>query len=164
MRLTRDLTHADATVVIADFVGSVCGLPLEEVAAINGSTRFDAAGLSLDSLTRLQLAAAVANFFRLHESELEDELLRRRSVSEWANTVMRGWAEGSKRLTFLTSGTTGERIVELLQALNRERGCTIVLVTHDITLAARTQRTIRLRDGVVVEDIMHVPSAALSAS
>ena len=61
-------------------------------------------------------------------------------------------------------GTTGERIVELLQALNRERGCTIVLVTHDITLAARTQRTIRLRDGVVVEDIMHVPSAALSAS
>ncbi len=61
-------------------------------------------------------------------------------------------------------GTTGERIVELLQALNRERGCTIVLVTHDITLAARTQRTIRLRDGVVVEDIMHVPAAAPSAS
>ena len=61
-------------------------------------------------------------------------------------------------------GTTGERIVELLQALNRERGCTIVLVTHDITLAARTQRTIRLRDGVVVEDIVHVPSAAPSAS
>ena len=57
-------------------------------------------------------------------------------------------------------GTTGERIVELLQALNRERGCTIVLVTHDITLAARTQRTIRLRDGVVVEDIMHVPAGA----
>ncbi len=61
-------------------------------------------------------------------------------------------------------GTTGERIVELLQALNRERGCTIVLVTHDITLAARTQRTIRLRDGVVVEDIRHVPTAAPTAS
>ncbi|WP_206044592.1 ABC transporter ATP-binding protein [Gemmatimonas groenlandica] len=57
-------------------------------------------------------------------------------------------------------GTTGERIVELLQALNRERGCTIVLVTHDITLAARTQRTIRLRDGAVVEDIRHEPSAS----
>ncbi|WP_396202493.1 ABC transporter ATP-binding protein [Gemmatimonas sp.] len=61
-------------------------------------------------------------------------------------------------------GTTGERIVELLHALNRERGCTIVLVTHDITLAARTQRTIRLRDGVVVEDIRHVPAAAPTAS
>ena len=61
-------------------------------------------------------------------------------------------------------GTTGERIVELLQALDRERGCTIVLVTHDVTLAARTQRTIRLRDGLVVEDIMHEPAAASSAA
>jgi putative ABC transport system ATP-binding protein len=50
-------------------------------------------------------------------------------------------------------GATGERIVELLETLNRERGCTIILVTHDSTLAARTQRTIRLRDGVVVEDV-----------
>ena len=64
-------------------------------------------------------------------------------------------------------GTTGERIVELLMSLNRERGCTIVLVTHDATLAARTQRTIRLRDGVVVEDVMHpefdVARAAMSS-
>ncbi len=57
-------------------------------------------------------------------------------------------------------GATGERIVELLEALNRERGCTIVLVTHDIALAARTQRTIRLRDGAVVEDIHHTPVTA----
>ena len=61
-------------------------------------------------------------------------------------------------------GTTGERIVELLQALNRERGCTIVLVTHDVALAARTQRTIRLRDGLVVEDIMHEQAADSSAA
>ncbi|MBL0940952.1 MAG: ABC transporter ATP-binding protein [Gemmatimonadaceae bacterium] len=54
-------------------------------------------------------------------------------------------------------GTTGERIVELLQSLNRESGCTIVLVTHDPSLAARTQRTIRLRDGVIVEDVYHEP-------
>jgi putative ABC transport system ATP-binding protein len=52
-------------------------------------------------------------------------------------------------------GATGERIVELLRGLNRERGCTIVLVTHDAGLAARTQRTIRLRDGVVVADERH---------
>lgn len=53
-------------------------------------------------------------------------------------------------------GSTGERIVELLQTLNREHGCTIVLVTHDIALASRTQRTIRLRDGVIVEDQFNV--------
>ena len=52
-------------------------------------------------------------------------------------------------------GATGERIVELLESLNRERGSTIVLVTHDAALAARTQRTIRLRDGVVVDDVQH---------
>ena len=42
-----------------------------------------------------------------------------------------------------------------LDGTNRERGCTIVLVTHDPALAARTQRTIRLKDGVVVEDVRH---------
>jgi putative ABC transport system ATP-binding protein len=47
---------------------------------------------------------------------------------------------------------TGARIVELLEALNRESGTTIVLVTHDLILARRAQRIIRLADGVVVSD------------
>jgi putative ABC transport system ATP-binding protein len=47
---------------------------------------------------------------------------------------------------------TGGRIVELLESLNRESGSTIVLVTHDASLAARAQRTIRLSDGAVVAD------------
>ena len=49
-------------------------------------------------------------------------------------------------------GATGERIVELLQQLNRESGSTVVLVTHDIGLAERTGRVIRLKDGAIVED------------
>ena len=49
-------------------------------------------------------------------------------------------------------GTNGARIVELLETLNREHGTTIVLVTHDLTLAERAGRIIRLKDGVVVED------------
>jgi putative ABC transport system ATP-binding protein len=49
-------------------------------------------------------------------------------------------------------GTTGARIVALLEELNHEAGSTIVLVTHDLTLAERARRLIRLRDGVVVED------------
>jgi putative ABC transport system ATP-binding protein len=47
---------------------------------------------------------------------------------------------------------TGSRIVELLEALNRESATTIILVTHDLTLAARAQRIIRLSDGRVVSD------------
>jgi putative ABC transport system ATP-binding protein len=49
-------------------------------------------------------------------------------------------------------GATGNRIVELLEELNRESRTTIVLVTHDLTLARRAQRLIRLADGLVVED------------
>jgi putative ABC transport system ATP-binding protein len=55
---------------------------------------------------------------------------------------------------------TGQRIVELLEQLNRESGATIVLVTHDAALAARAGRIIRLRDGVVVEDTAAVGAGA----
>ena len=47
---------------------------------------------------------------------------------------------------------TGQRIIELLESLNRDAGTTIVLVTHDTALAERTQRIIRLRDGLVTSD------------
>ncbi len=48
---------------------------------------------------------------------------------------------------------TSGRIVELLFELNRAAGTALVLVTHDLELSARTQRTIRLRGGAVAEDI-----------
>jgi len=47
---------------------------------------------------------------------------------------------------------TGSRIVELLESLNRESRTTIILVTHDHTLAGRAQRIIRLSDGRVISD------------
>jgi putative ABC transport system ATP-binding protein len=45
---------------------------------------------------------------------------------------------------------TGGAIIELLLALNRERGSTLLLVTHDAGLAARAARAVALRDGRVV--------------
>jgi putative ABC transport system ATP-binding protein len=47
---------------------------------------------------------------------------------------------------------TGLTVIELLMELNREQGTTLVLVTHDSDLAARTRRVIRLADGQVVSD------------
>ena len=41
------------------------------------------------------------------------------------------------------------RIADLLFELNRERGTTLVLVTHDAGLAERCQRRYQLRDGVL---------------
>ncbi|MFC6223461.1 ABC transporter ATP-binding protein [Hymenobacter artigasi] len=49
---------------------------------------------------------------------------------------------------------TSERVVDLLFELNREAGTTLVLVTHDLELASKTQRTLRLRGGKVVEEVV----------
>jgi len=45
-------------------------------------------------------------------------------------------------------------MVELIFGLNRERGTTLVLVTHDLELARRCQRIIRLKNGGVVSDVV----------
>ena len=47
--------------------------------------------------------------------------------------------------------TTGGRVAELLFDLNREFATTLVLVTHDLQLAARCGRSIHLQAGAVVE-------------
>jgi putative ABC transport system ATP-binding protein len=43
----------------------------------------------------------------------------------------------------------GAEILDILLRMNRERGTTLVLVTHDANIAGRTQRTIRMKDGVI---------------
>ena len=47
---------------------------------------------------------------------------------------------------------TSEKIVALIFDLNKEAGTTLVLVTHDADLAARTQRIIRLKGGKIISD------------
>lgn len=47
---------------------------------------------------------------------------------------------------------TGERIIELLFNLNAESGTTLILVTHDMKLAQRCQRRLRLHDGSLHEE------------
>lgn len=49
---------------------------------------------------------------------------------------------------------TGEKITKLIFDLNREAGTTLLLVTHDLELAAKTQRIIRLSGGEIVSDTL----------
>ena len=47
---------------------------------------------------------------------------------------------------------TGQLVIELLLRLHRDQGSTLLLVTHDPTLAAQTERIITLHDGTIVSD------------
>ena len=49
-------------------------------------------------------------------------------------------------------GANGALVADMLFDLTRQSGAALVLVTHDINLAARTDRTVTMRDGRVVSD------------
>jgi len=44
---------------------------------------------------------------------------------------------------------SGQEIMNLLLSLNRERGTTLIIVTHNSTIAKQTQRVIHLKDGLL---------------
>ena len=45
-------------------------------------------------------------------------------------------------------------VTELLFNMNREKGTTLVLVTHNIELAHRTQRVLKMKGGKLVEEVI----------
>jgi putative ABC transport system ATP-binding protein len=47
---------------------------------------------------------------------------------------------------------SGEEIMSILLGLNTSKGATLIFVTHDPAIASRTQRVIRLRDGLIESD------------
>ncbi len=57
-------------------------------------------------------------------------------------------------------GPTGEQIVDLMFKAHRERGMTLMMVTHDADLAERCERVVRLRDGEIVGDSQSSQAAA----
>jgi putative ABC transport system ATP-binding protein len=69
-------------------------------------------------------------------------------------------------------GRTGAEIIEMLFKLQRERGSTLILVTHDEALAKRCDRIVRLRDGKIesIEDattpepVVHFTPVVLSTT
>ncbi|MBI3811968.1 MAG: ABC transporter ATP-binding protein [Nitrospirae bacterium] len=51
----------------------------------------------------------------------------------------------------------GQRVIDLLLRLHREQGSTLILVTHDPSLAVHAERIVSLRDGSIVQDEKRVP-------
>lgn len=50
-------------------------------------------------------------------------------------------------------------IMDIFRRMNREQGITVVLVTHDPDIAAQADRQIKIKDGMIVEDIRRAPKA-----
>ncbi len=53
-----------------------------------------------------------------------------------------------------------QQISQLMRRLNRERGFTFVIVTHDIGVGRDTDRIVRMMDGVICEELRLAPSPA----
>jgi ABC-type lipoprotein export system ATPase subunit len=59
--------------------------------------------------------------------------------------------------------TTSEQLMAVLRGLNRDRGVTVMIVTHDAGIADQTDRIVRLSDGRVVSDERRAAAPALPA-
>ena len=57
---------------------------------------------------------------------------------------------------------TSKEVLELMERVNREYGCTVVIVTHNAAIARMADRVLRLRDGRLAED--EVNESPVSAS
>ena len=53
---------------------------------------------------------------------------------------------------------TGADILAEFQRLNRDLGQTIILITHEPSIAAAAPRLVTIRDGVIASDVMHRPN------
>lgn len=57
---------------------------------------------------------------------------------------------------------TSEKVVKLIFDLNHEAGTTLILVTHDLELAAKTQRILRIKGGTLASDSVNQGAGAVS--
>lgn len=112
-------------------------LPLELVGVADAQTRAQAI------LGRVGLAARVKHYPKqLSGGEQQRVAIARAFVSE-------------PKLLFADEPTgnldakTGRAMIELLFELNRERGTTLILVTHDVSLASRCGRRLVIDEGIV---------------
>ena len=111
-------------------------------------------------------AAAVATA-ALAQLELDDKA-RSKAVNlsggQKQRTVIARALVNNPRIIFADEPTgnldtaTGAIVEDILFALNRENGITLIVVTHDEELANRCDRRLFIRDGLLVED-----SAAVAA-
>jgi putative ABC transport system ATP-binding protein len=101
--------------------------------------------LSLEALTKVGLSARVQHYPKqLSGGEQQRVAIARAFATEPAILF-------ADEPTGNLDKATGQIIIELLFKMNMEAGTTLVLVTHDVHLANRCQRQLKLENGVLTE-------------
>lgn len=134
------------------------GFVFQSFQLLGGFTALENARLGADLAGHADAAArATAALAQVGLSERAAHLPWQLSGGEQQRVaIARAFAAGPSILfadepTGNLDAATGEQIIELLFALNRDHGTTLVLVTHDPQLAARCERVLTLVDGQLRE-------------
>lgn len=106
---TSDIARV-VVALVADELGRLRGQSIgpQQWSAWGPGTRLDEDDVGVDSLDVLSLVARLNGFFHLHEVGSEDYLVMRRSLGEWTEVVEETLKLRHERLSFQTSGSTGE--------------------------------------------------------
>jgi putative ABC transport system ATP-binding protein len=107
--------------------------------------RADAASMAREVLGRVGLAERVGHYPRQLSGGEQQRVAIARAFVTRPDVLFADEPTGN------LDTATGERIMDLLFGLNAATGATLVLVTHDVALASRCGRVIRLDAGRVVE-------------
>ena len=106
--------------------------------------RKDARKSATEMLTRVGLSQRLGHYPRVLSGGEQQRVALARAFVVHPAVLLADEPTGS--LDF----ATGETIMELMLALNREQGTTLVLVTHDLALAERCERRITIEAGKLV--------------
>ena len=113
-------------------------LPLE----LNGSPK--ARDAATDMLTRVGLAERLNHYPKVLSGGEQQRVALARAFVVQPSLLLADEPTGS------LDHASGERIMDLMFDLNRERDTTLVLVTHDLKLAARCERVLTIEAGRLV--------------
>lgn len=106
--------------------------------------RRDARQAATEMLARVGLSARLSHYPRVLSGGEQQRVALARAFVVQPAVLLADEPTGS--LDF----ATGEKVMELMFALNREQGTTLVLVTHDRAIAAQCERRITIEAGRVV--------------